>query len=81
MLPGINEIAKTIPNGVSPGNYEMFMNVLLMGLTGIVMSFIILIAFYIYREVYNFGLKIVIALLAFIPKFAIPLAIRNRSEN
>ena len=80
-MTGINEIGQNIPNAVSPGNYDMFMDVLLMGLTGIVMSFIILIAFYIYREVYNFALKIVIALLAFIPKFAIPLAIRTRSEN
>jgi hypothetical protein len=51
-----------------------------MGAFGIVGSVLILIAYYIYREIYNYVLKLVIALISFMPKFAIPLAIRSKSE-
>ena len=63
------------------GNYDYFEEGIKSGVLGLVFSFITLIGFYIYREVYNYLLKLAILLIAYIPKFAIPFSIRNRNVN
>ncbi len=79
-VPGVDMIANMLPNTIS-GDYDNFSIGIQSALAGIVGSVLILIAYYIYREIYNFALKLVMALISFLPKFAIPLAIRNKSEN
>ena len=79
-VPGVDMIANMLPNTIS-GDYDNFSIGIQSALVGIVGSVLILIAYYIYREIYNFALKLVMALISFLPKFAIPLAIRNKSEN
>lgn len=79
-LPGVDMIGSMLPNAIS-GDYDFFSQGIQSAILVIVASFLILIAYYIYKEIYNFILKLVIALISFIPKFAIPLAIRTKSEN
>ena len=79
MLPGMDLIPSTRVNLV--GNYDYFEAGIKSGILGLVGSIITLIGFYIYREVYNYMLKLAVILIAYMPKFAIPLAIRKRSEN
>ena len=79
-IPGVDMIGKMLPNTIS-GDYDAFSNGITSAMTGIVSSLLILMAYYIYKEIYNFALKLVMALISFLPKFAIPLAIRNKSEN
>ena len=76
IVPGMEIMASNIPYSVA-GDYEYFVESLKGGLIGIVSSFVILIIFYLYREVYNYMLSLVINLLAFIPRFAIPISIRK----
>jgi hypothetical protein len=78
--PGIDTMREMLPNAIV-GDYDNFDVNIKMALTGIITSVLVLIAYYIYREIYNYAIRIVTALIHFIPKFAIPLAIRNRSEN
>jgi hypothetical protein len=80
-VPGVDMIANMLPNTIIYGDYDNFSGGIQLALVGIVGSVLILIAYYIYREIYNYALKLVMALISFIPKFAIPLAIRNKSEN
>ena len=47
----------------------------------IIGSVLFLIGAYIFRDVYNYALKLVKSLINFLPKFAIPLAIRHRNED
>ena len=63
------------------GNYDNFEAGIKSGILGLVFSFITLIGFYIYREVYNYLLKLAILLIAYMPKFAIPFSIRNRNVH
>ena len=63
------------------GDYDNFGVFIKMGVIGIASSFIVLIAFYIFKEIYSYILILATNLISFLPKFAIPLAIRNRSEN
>jgi hypothetical protein len=42
---------------------------------------VILIAFYIYREVYVYALKLVTIFIGFLPKFAFPLAVRKSYDD
>ena len=79
-VPGVDMIAIMLPNTIS-GDYDNFSGGIQLALVGIVGSVLILIAYYIYKEIYNFALKLAMALISFLPKFAIPLAIRNKSEN
>lgn len=79
-VPGVDMIANMLPNTIS-GDYDNFSIGIQSALAGIVGSLLILIAYYIYKEIYNFALKLALALISFLPKFAIPLAIRNKSEN
>jgi hypothetical protein len=79
-VPGVDMLMFMIPNTIY-GDYDNFSGGIQLALVCIVGSVLILIAYYIYREIYNYALKLVIALISFLPKFAIPLAIRNKSEN
>jgi hypothetical protein len=84
-VPGVDMIANMLPNTILPNtiycDYDNFSGGIQLALVGIVGSVLILSAYYIYREIYNYALKLVMALISFLPKFAIPLAIRNKSEN
>ncbi len=79
-FPGADMIGITFPNAIS-GDYDNFSDGFKSAILSIVTSFLILIAYYIYKEIYNYVLKLFIAFMAFIPKFAFPLAIRTKSEN
>ncbi len=79
-VPGFDILTFMTPNTIY-GDYDNFSDGIQFTLVCIVGSVLILIAYYIYREIYNYALKLVMALISFIPKFAIPLAIRNKSEN
>jgi len=68
-----------VPNSIS-GDYGAFADGLQAGCITALSSVIVLILFYIYKEVYNYALRLVMALITFLPKFAIPLAIRSKSE-
>ena len=46
----------------------------------ILMSLYCLISTYVLKEVYQYGCKLIINLIKFLPKLAIPLAIRKRNE-
>ena len=78
-IPGVNMAAALVPSSVH-GDYDNFINDMRMGIMGVAAAFIVLIAYYIYREVYNYGMKLVCALIAFLPKFALPIAIRKKAE-
>ena len=80
MLPGKNIFNEFMPNRIY-GDYDNFGVFIKMGVIGIASSFIVLIAFYIFKEIYSYILILATNLISFLPKFAIPLAIRNRSEN
>ena len=78
-IPGVNMAAALVPSSVH-GDYDNFINDMRMGIMGVAAAFIVLIAYYIYREVYNYGMKLVCALIAFLPKLALPIAIRKKAE-
>jgi len=80
MLPGMNIFNEFMPNRIY-GDYDNFGVFIKIGVIGIASSFIVLIAFYIFKEIYSYILILATNLISFLPKFAIPLAIRNRSEN
>ncbi len=80
MLPGMNIFNEFMPNRIY-GDNDNFGVFIKMGVIGIASSFIVLIAFYIFKEIYSYILILATNLISFLPKFAIPLAIRNRSEN
>ncbi len=78
-MPGLDMMSNMMPTVVS-GDYNMFVEGITAGLTGVVASVIVLIGYYIYREIYMYAVKLAMALISFLPKFAIPLAIRNKTE-
>ena len=63
-----------------PGNWDYFSEGMKMSVGIMIVSPIILIAVYVAREVYFYVYKLVVNLIKFLPKFAIPLAIRKRNE-
>ena len=80
ILPGMEMFASLVPQSIN-GEYEYFSQYMQAGFTVIAFSFVMLMAFYIYKEIYNYALKLITNLISFLPKFAIPLAIRKRDEN
>ena len=80
MLPGMDIFSGFTANQFH-GNYDYFGELIKMGVTGVAASFVILIAFYIYKEIYSYLLKLATNLIGFLPNFAIPLAIRTKNEN
>ncbi|MDD2634898.1 MAG: hypothetical protein PHW82_05305 [Bacteroidales bacterium] len=63
------------------GSYEMFDTLMITSVVLIVSSFVILVISYIYKEVYLYLIKLVKIFINFLPKFAIPLAIRRKEEK
>ncbi len=79
-LPGVDMVGGMIPNSIS-GDYDTFTQGMKVSLITIFASVAVLIAYYIYREIYNYAVLIVTNLIKFLPKFAIPIAVRNKSEQ
>jgi len=80
IVPGMDLFSGLAPRQIQ-GSYDNFGVSFLAGLVDVVASFFLLISFYLYKEVYDYILKLATNLLAFLPKFAIPLAIKKREEN
>ena len=80
IFPGMEVFSGLAPQQIV-GDYDNFGVYIKIGVMSIAGSFLLLITFYIYREIYNYILKLVTNLISFLPKFAIPLAIRKREEN
>lgn len=80
IFPGMEVFSGFAPQQIF-GDYENFGEYMKIGVMSIAGAFLLLIAFYIYKEIYNYILKLVTNLISFLPKFAIPLAIRKREEN
>lgn len=80
IFPGMEVFSGLVPQQIF-GDYDSFGNYIKIGVMSIVGSFLLLIIFYIYKEIYNYILKLVTNLISFLPKFAIPIAIRKREEN
>ena len=72
-------------SGLAPqkivGDYDHIGDNIKTGVMSIAGSFLLLIAFYIYKEIYNYMLNLLTNLISFLPKFALPIAIRKREEN
>ena len=78
-VPGMEMVSGLVPTAIQ-GDYDTMDVTLRLAIGGMAAAFVVLITYYAIREVYMYGLKITMNLLAFIPKFAIPFAIRNRQE-
>lgn len=76
VIPGMEGVFDLIPTKVF-GDYDHMDITLRMAVFGALGSFIILIAYYVMKEVYMYALKIILALIDFIPRFAIPLSMRQ----
>lgn len=79
IIPGMHVFQNLIPNQIF-GDYDNFAEYLKTGILISALSFVVLIAFYLYKEVYNYMFKLVTVFIQFLPKFAFPLAIRKRKE-
>lgn len=80
IFPGMDIFSGLAPHQIV-GDYDNFGEYIKMGVMSIAGSFLVLIAFYIYKEIYDYIVKLVTNLISFLPNFAIPLAIRKREEN
>jgi len=80
IFPGMDVFTGLVPQQIV-GDYDYIGEYIKIGVLSIAGSFLLLIAFYIYKEIYNYILKLVTNLISFLPKFAIPLAIRKKDEN
>lgn len=80
LFPGMEIFTNFVPAQIY-GDYDNFGEFIKIGVMSIAGSFVLLIAFYIYKEIYTYALKLVTNLISFLPKFAIPLAIRRRDDN
>ena len=63
-----------------PGDWDYFSEGMKISIGIMIVSPIILIGTYVLREVYFYGYKLTVNLINFLPKLAIPLAIRKRNE-
>lgn len=83
-IPGfgiIKELSQGMIQNNIMGDYEQFGMFIKMGLMITASSFVILIVFYLYKEVYSYLFKLATNLIKFLPVFAFPLAIRHREET
>lgn len=80
IFPGLEIFSGVIPNQIY-ANYNDFAEFIKIGFIGVLSGFILLIVFYIYKEIYCYILKLVVNLIKFLPKFAIPIALRRKNEN
>ncbi|MDP6922982.1 MAG: hypothetical protein QGH06_08445 [Lutibacter sp.] len=78
-IPGI-DWAGGLANvsGEAAGSWSNFIGDIEGGVMTIINAFMVVIYFYIVREVYNFAMTLITAFINFLPKLAIPLAIRNK---
>ena len=79
-IPGVDFIGEMLPNSIS-GDYDAFTEGIKGSVMAIIASVVVLIAYYIYRELYNYVILLLTNLIKFAPKFAIPIAVRNKSEQ
>lgn len=75
----VQGLGEMVPNAIE-GDYATFAEGLKEGCINALISVIVLIFFYVFKEVYNYFLKLVMAFLDYLLKFEIRLAIRNKSE-
>ena len=75
----VQGLGEMVPNAIE-GDYSTFAEGLKEGCINALISVIVLIFFYVFKEVYNYFLKLVMAFLDYLLKFEIRLAIRNKSE-
>ncbi|MBM3918876.1 MAG: hypothetical protein FJ344_05150 [Sphingomonadales bacterium] len=80
VFPGMEYFSESIPQQIV-GDYDNFGQHIKIGIMSTALSFLLLIIFYIYKEIYNYIMKLATNLISFLPKFAIPIAIRKRNEN
>ncbi|MBG15785.1 MAG: hypothetical protein CL853_05470 [Crocinitomicaceae bacterium] len=80
MLMSGNPMGEMISTPSCIGNYDYLMESISSGIIAIISSFILLMVYYIAVEAYRYATMLVINLLNFLPKLAIPLAIRKRNE-
>ena len=80
IFPGMEMFDGLVPRGFE-GNYDYFGETIKVGIGAVAGSFIVLVGFYVYKEIYNYLVKLATNLIAFLPKFALPLAIRTRKED
>ena len=79
-LPFVDFFSSWVPYSME-GNYDFFSESLKMGVVGICASFLVLIVYYISREIYKYALKFIVSALTIIPKFEIRIATRVRTED
>ena len=79
-IPGMDMLSEMIPVNIS-SDYDYFSETIKIGIIVMLSSLAALIASYVYTEVYKYSLKLVTNLINFMPKFAIPVAIRKRTES
>ena len=81
-IPGMGGLTRGMQyGGDAVGNYEYLVASFSEAIMLIIFSFILLMFYYILVEIYKYAIKLTVNLIKFLPKFAIPLAIRNRTEN
>lgn len=76
MIPGMDAIYSMIPTKILGDYHHMDITLRIAGF-GLFSSFVVLIVYYAMREIYMYGLKLAMALIQFIPKLAIPIAMRQ----
>ena len=63
------------------GNYDLFVETIKASGMYIFTAISVLVIAYVYTEIYKYTLKLATILVAFLPKFVIPLSIRTRKED
>jgi hypothetical protein len=79
-IPGANFFKGFMPNNIY-ANYDKFIDFLKLGITTIAISFLILIFFYIYKEVYCYVVKLLTNFIKFLPNFAFPFSLRMKKDD
>jgi len=84
LSPFLNEIIGATYGGggyiTLAGDWDYIGVISAMSLTSIMLSLIYLIGAYVAKEIYQYACKLVIIFIKFLPRLAIPLAIRKRNE-
>jgi len=79
MIPGMDMIYALIPTKLIGDFNHLDITLRLAGF-GLTASFVVLIFYYVMKEVYLYALKMMMAFLAFLPKFALPIALRQSKD-
>ena len=89
-IPITGDVLMGLAEGVSvssagspfiPGGFDDIGELVAGGIGTLFSSFLILVIFYIYKEVYLYLLLLITNLISFLPRFAFPLAIRYTGEK